>query len=285
MPRTKVKIPFFLKVIPKVFPVLEKLAPFLAYRFAAKIFLTPFRYKTPEAEKEFVKTGNRFEIEIEEKKVVGFTWGEGKTIVCVHGWSGRGSMFRKFVEPLVAEGFKVVTFDGPGHGLSDGISTDVLEFEKVLLHFEEQFNPVVGFVTHSFGGTATLFTISRNTIAKPTVLIAVPAIGEQVIKTFRERINGSRKLIKKIEEITFQKYGQSFYEISGIRTATSLGDTPALVIHDSNDKDVPVEHGDKLMESLSNGTFIRTTGLGHNRILKDPYVIGKTVEFLSHHCQ
>lgn len=218
------------------------------------------------------------------KKIVGHSWGEGKTIVCVHGWSGRGSMFYKFINPLVNNNFRVVIFDGPAHGLSQGLRTDVLEFEDILLQIEERFAPAVGYITHSFGGTASLFTFSRSKSPKPIVLIGVPAIGEEVVQEFRRRINGSHKIIKKLEDYMNKKYGATFYSISGIHTAKTIGNTPALVIHDKHDKEVSVIHAEKLMDSLTNGTFLRTTGLGHNRILRDGHVIEKAVEFLHHHC-
>jgi pimeloyl-ACP methyl ester carboxylesterase len=91
-------------------------------------------------------------------------------------------------------------------------------------------------------------------------------------------------VIKKLEEFTQQRYGKSFYEISAINTARTIGFTPALVIHDKNDDDVPVEHGEKLMDALPNGTLLRTIGLGHNRILRDPSVVNHVVEFFAHHC-
>jgi pimeloyl-ACP methyl ester carboxylesterase len=279
----KIKVPFILKLLPWIFPKLEKAIPFLVYKFAVKLFYTPIRYKIPLSEKEFVKTGNPFLIEVNEKKIRGFTWGTGNTIVGVHGWSGRGAMLRKFVEPLTSGGFRIVLFDGPAHGSSEGFSTDPLEFEEVMLKIETKFNPVVGYITHSFGGTAALFSFSRELKPKPIVLIAVPAIGEEVVQAFAARINLSRRVTKKIEEFTLQRYGKSFYEISAINTARAIGFTPALVVHDKNDEDVPVEHGEKLMDALANGTLLRTAGLGHNRILRDPSVVAHVVEFFTHH--
>jgi pimeloyl-ACP methyl ester carboxylesterase len=280
----KINVPFILRFIPWIFPKLERIVPLLAYKFAVKLFFTPIRYKIPSTEKEFTKTGEPFLIEVNRKKIRGFSWGEGNTIVGVHGWSGRGAMLRKFVKPLTVSGFRVVLFDGPAHGSSEGFSTDPLEFEGVILEIESKFNPVVGYITHSFGGTAALFCFSRGLKPKPIVLIAVPAIGEDVVQTFTARINGTRKVIKKLEEFTQQWYGKSFYEISAINTARTIGFTPALVIHDKNDDDVPVEHGEKLMDALPNGTLLRTIGLGHNRILRDPSVVNHVVEFFAHHC-
>ena len=38
------------------------------------------------------------------------------TIICVHGWEGRGTNFYKFIKPLNDIGFRVLCPDFPGHG-------------------------------------------------------------------------------------------------------------------------------------------------------------------------
>ena len=49
-----------------------------------------------------------------------YAWGNGPTILCVHGWGGRATNFAAFIGPMVAAGFRVVAFDAPGHGQSSG---------------------------------------------------------------------------------------------------------------------------------------------------------------------
>jgi len=52
-------------------------------------------------------------------------------VLLVHGWGGRGAQLASFVEPLVARGFSVLTFDAPGHGASaarwDGLADVALQ--------------------------------------------------------------------------------------------------------------------------------------------------------------
>lgn len=238
------------------------------------------KFKPPASETQFIKTAKKFQFEIfPHKKIKGYEWGQGPVIVCIHGWAGRGSQFRKFVNPLIESGFQVVAFDGPAHGRSDGRSTDPLEFELALQEIEKIFTPIAGYITHSFGGTALLFSFFRGMHPKPTVFIGVPAIGEDVVSTYVARIHASRKFISYFEKYVEKKYGNSFYEISAFHTASSMKTTPALVIQDADDKDVPRIHGEKLMEALPNANLLMTRGLGHSRVLRDNHVVEKTVEF------
>ena len=56
---------------------------------------------------------------------------------------------------------------------------------------------------------------------------------------------------------------------------------PALVIHDDQDTDVPWQEGRLVAQSWKNAHFLKTTGLGHCRILRDTSVIESTVNFIA----
>jgi pimeloyl-ACP methyl ester carboxylesterase len=55
-------------------------------------------------------------------------------------------------------------------------------------------------------------------------------------------------------------------------------DAGLLVIHDEQDKDVPVSDGRLLVDLWPGARFQGTTGLGHRRILRDPGVIADIVQ-------
>jgi pimeloyl-ACP methyl ester carboxylesterase len=50
-------------------------------------------------------------------------WGEGPVILCVHGWSNRGLRFSPLIEVLADAGYRLVTFDAPAHGRSQGATS------------------------------------------------------------------------------------------------------------------------------------------------------------------
>jgi len=56
---------------------------------------------------------------------------------------------------------------------------------------------------------------------------------------------------------------------------------PTLVIHDSDDREVPVSCAYQIRQNLSRGTLLITHGLGHQRILKDNTVQNRIIEFLN----
>ena len=58
-------------------------------------------------------------------------------------------------------------------------------------------------------------------------------------------------------------------------------DIPVLVIHDENDNEVPVETSINIHDKLKNGELLITQHLGHRKILGNPFVIEKTIEFIT----
>ena len=55
---------------------------------------------------------------------------------------------------------------------------------------------------------------------------------------------------------------------------------PALVIHDEHDTDVPWHEGQSIAQAWNNARFIKTSQLGHRRILRDSSTIETAVDFI-----
>ena len=55
--------------------------------------------------------------------------------------------------------------------------------------------------------------------------------------------------------------------------------TPTLVIHDRDDRQIPWSEGEALAAALPNAIFVKTEKLGHLRLLRDPEVIRRATRF------
>src|SRR5438105_1441963 len=59
--------------------------------------------------------------ENDTEEVAVYRWGKAdRRILLVHGWGGKAAQFFSFVGPLLENGFEVIAFDAPAHGLSSG---------------------------------------------------------------------------------------------------------------------------------------------------------------------
>ena len=57
---------------------------------------------------------------------------------------------------------------------------------------------------------------------------------------------------------------------------------PVLIIHDKDDNVLPYRVSGDLMKFFPEAQQITTTGLGHQKILRDPAVIQQVTTFLQH---
>lgn len=281
---TRYKAPPALRIIPWLFPKLERVFPWLANRVFVYIFFKPLKYKTPDTEKDALRTAERTHVTVRRKRIAVFSWGTGPAILMVHGWAGRGTQFRKFIAPLNAAGYKVVAFDGPAHGLSDGHSTEIMEFREAIEAVVHKAGGVMGIVSHSFGGSASLYAISKGLPVKTLVAISSPAIGDEVINAYRRVLNASPRVGEYFKRYVIKRSGKTFDEWTSLEFIKHVpDDLNLLLVHDKNDQEVSIEHPLRLHESFPAAELFITEGLGHHRILKSDEVIKGVVKFLQTH--
>lgn len=283
MAKKPFKEPFLLRFTRWVFPKLERIAPELAVRLFTQLFFTPLHFGFPVKEKAWAKTARKRSILIGDKKINVYEWGNAgdPAILFIHGWAGRGTQFRKFFEPFMQGGFRILTFDGPAHGKSEGKRTNVLEFEEVVRKLWNKNNPPAGVIAHSFGGTVSLYTAFKGLPIRKLVMIGTPVIGELVIKGFLKAVNGSEKTGIAFRQRLKEKYGRTFEEFSAEYLLPRLPDpVDLLIIHDEQDRESPIRHAEEATRLYPASQLIRTSGLGHNRILRDKKVIDSCLQFM-----
>jgi predicted alpha/beta-fold hydrolase len=273
--------PVIQKLVRTVYPVLEKIAPSIAHRWFIKIFFTPLRYEMPEKEREIAAQAVLSTVVVNGKRIQLYAWGVGPLVLLVHGWAGRGTQFRKIIPALVANGYRVVGFDGPAHGKSDGNKTNIIDFSEAIEQIVKKEGEPVAAIAHSFGGAATLFGIMNGLPIKRLINIATPTIGDGIIGNFLRALNASPASAKPFKNYIHNTLGNSFDYYSALHTVQHLPHPISLLlIHDEGDKDVFMEHPLALLRVYPQAKLIKTTGLGHARILRDQKVIEACIKFI-----
>lgn len=281
MKKRERKIPFVYRFTRWTFPKIEAMLPGFAYKLAVILFLTPPRFPFPKREKEKLNTANLFSFTLNGKVLQAYSWGEGPEVLLVHGWSGRGTQFREFIDPLVSQGYKVIAFDAPAHGKSQGRKTNVIEFSESIKELALQFNNLAAIIGHSIGGTAALFAIRNGLQVNKAVIISTPVFGSKIISVFLKNINASPGVGEYIRKYVKKTFGKDFEEFNALHIAPNVPDIPILLMYDENDTDVPIYHSDALLEVLPHAKLVRTKQLGHNGILKNRKVIENALSFIS----
>ena len=155
--------------IPKIILVtakfLEAISPKLAMLFAAKLFVTPIKYKIPKRELHMEQKSIQSKLFVPslKKNIVVYNYGKSdKKILLVHGWSGRGTQLVKIADEMLDLGYSTISFDAPAHGKSEGKTTIMTEFIASIMEIEKQFGPFEFAIGHSLGGMSILNAIKQN---------------------------------------------------------------------------------------------------------------------------
>jgi pimeloyl-ACP methyl ester carboxylesterase len=272
--------------IPKIILLTSKLISFISPKlltiFAAKLFTTPIKHKIPKRELDMDRNSIQKLISIPAigKEVVVYEYGNSEQkVLLVHGWSGRGTQLFKIADELLKSGYSTISFDAPAHGKSPGKTTIMVDFIATVLEIDKQFGPFDAAIGHSLGGMSVLNAIKKGLKVNHAVVIGSGDIVEDIIDDFVAKLELKPSLSSRLRLHFEKKYGEKMNSYSAFLAAQETA-IPVLVIHDKNDPEVPVKAGINIHKYLKNGALLLTDGLGHRKILGNPKVIEKTVQFI-----
>lgn len=259
---------------------LARLSPSLAARAAARLFLLVPRLPKPRGEAAaFLASGDAFRVNVDGRSLAAWSYGSGPAVLLVHGWAGRGAQMRAFVPALVAAGYRAVVFDAPGHGASPGRSASLPAFASAITAVARATG-ARAVIAHSMGGAATLLAISRGLRLSFAVTIGSPSSATRIWDGWRRALGLSVPVADAARRILEARVGTSFSSLDVVAVGPRV-DVPVLVLHDEDDEEIAVTDGDDLLCCVRNARLVRTRGLGHRRILRDPDVARRAVAFLA----
>lgn len=257
-----------------------KWIPSLASYWAYHFWTSTFRFTEPARETVWREKSARSFINLNDQRICIYQWGQGPVILLVHGWNGRATQMAAFAEPLVSAGYKVIGFDAPAHGCSDGKQTNILEVCDVMTNLSESFGPVHGIIAHSFGVPCSVLALNENWInANKIVCISSPVSVNWLLEMYCQILGCPAVVKKSIKRRIENQFGETIWQrLQTDQMAKSLA-CPALIIHDQDDHEIPWEHGQELSKLWPDSNFLLTKNLGHRRILHNKHVIQQVVDF------
>ena len=250
----------------------------LGGELARLIFFHPMRTRPNGAQGAVLGKAEQLMLDLDGRKLAAYSWGEGPTVLLVHGWSGNAGQMAEFVAPLTRAGFRAVAIDLPGHGVSGGGLSSVLHFARAIWAAAEHFDPVQGIVTHSFGGAGAIQAFLGGVKANRAVLLAPPAQFHDYWGLFRSRMGMSHAVWRAMVTRSEQWLGLPFAEVHP-EIGAPMMTVPALILHGTTDRVCPVTEGRSLARMWP-GARLRELEAGHVSILRDQRAIAETVEFI-----
>ena len=278
-PVQRLLVPTYILVTARI---LSSLSTTLASRFAAWLFLKPFRYKLPEREKEMDEQAiqTRLNVPAIEREIVVYEYGQApEKILLVHGWSGRGTQLAKIAKALLKNGYSTISFDAPAHGKAPGNMSMMPHFIECIHYLEKEYGPFTAAIGHSLGGMSSLRAVKEGLQLQKLVIIGTANSITHITREFTANLEMNETVAKKMKAYFDEKFGEDMDTYSGAVSASAVK-IPTLVIHDEQDVDVHISSAYEIRDVLENGELMITEGLGHRRILGDKDVINKITTFL-----
>ena len=255
------------------------LSPALAARVLERLFVATRRFDAPERERRWLESMAPASFTSRGRELVAWSVGRGPTVLLAHGWEGRGSQMGAFIAPLRSAGFRVVTFDSPGHGDSLGRQSSLVEMADAVADAASAFGPVHAVIAHSAGAAATAVALSNRLELERAVFVAPPAdLGGFLVKVTRKL--GLEDEVALLARRRLEAKFQVDWDTLRAETLAPAMTTPLLVIHDHGDREVRFDNATRLTDAWPGSRLMRTDGLGHQRVLRDEDVIAKAVAFV-----
>lgn len=254
----------------------------LAVWLARQMYFSVRRRPAARREQEALQRARRFEVTVGGRTVPAYEWGEGeRTILFIHGWEGNGGNVQGLLAPLLAAGFRVISFDAPGHGKAAGKSTDLLEMGQIAAELISRFAPVHGLIGHSFGGMVVSHVLQLPSVAvERAALIASMYSFDTLLAGFRQITGASPELVARLRTRIERDIGMGWYERSG-ETLLPRQRVPSLIVHDEGDRDIPMSESYRIHRHWLGSKLHITHGKGHHRILTDADVAGAVCAFFT----
>jgi len=255
-------------------------SPATAARLATVLFRMPPGRRRSDLASPLFDSGHRVDFALDGRRLAVWRWGTGPTVLLVHGWGSRGARLEDFVAPLTRAGFSVLAFDAPGHGASAGRLSSLPQFIAAIRAIGDRLGPLHAVVAHSMGGAATTLAMARGLDVKRAVFLAPAADPAGYSEQFASVLGLSDNVVSRMKRGLERRFGLLWKDFDVLAAAKTLT-APLLVVHDSDDRDVPLADGASIAAAWPGAQFVTTTGLGHRRIVHDPDVILRAVAFLT----
>lgn len=286
------------RAVRTAFTVLDRTAPSLAGHLARRAWFHLPAVPDPDRRNRHVPPGGEaFVVRRNGFEVHGVTFGrdDAPTAVLVHGWGGWWQQLGAFVEPLLAEGYRVVAHDAPSHGDSPAgrhgpRSSTVPEMAAALEAVTWQQGPADLVVAHSLGAMVATHARGLGVVADGYAFIAPAVDVEEMFPWFQHVLGVGDRTVPRLRASVERHVGLEMAALSVLDAARAIRDAegvtnagpnpPRLVaLHSRDDADNPARGSVALVDLWPGADLHLTDGLGHRRILWDAETVKVVADF------
>ena len=244
-------------------------AAYISPRFAAnqafKLFKTPRARKLTAAEIEYLNAARIDTIKFNDHDIAVYHWaGSGSSILLVHGWESNSARWRLFINMLQELNYNIYALDAPAHGQSTGKYFTPLEYAQAIDQTVKDYS-VNKILAHSVGAYATIMYASLYPTPEHLdylILKAPTGSFRRTTETYFDLLKFNGRLRKAYIQLIESTYNKSLADFASFNLIKNVN-IPGTLIHDINDRILPIEDSHLIDRAWPNGTFIITEKYGH----------------------
>jgi pimeloyl-ACP methyl ester carboxylesterase len=248
-----------------------------------RAFFSPARYEVKSSEREVLEWGNNYRLPYRDGELAVTTWGsQGPAVLLMHGWGGARAQMTGFVDSLLFAGYRVVAYDQPAHGESDGRMTNLLEIAPTLDEIAQREGKFEAIIAHSFGTLITSYAIVKRNFPPPSRLVYFGAFNRlmDALPRFQVMAKLPDELMDALREMVHEKFGKEVLDEIVNESFVWQIDIPALMFHDRSDTVTPVEDSRAIARAWRNVQYVETSGLNHRGALQSREIHEQVIKFL-----
>lgn len=250
---------------------------------AYQAFFSPSQYEVKASDRQFIEHGNNYRVPFEGGELAVTSWGnEGPAVLLMHGWGGARAQMTGFVEPLLSAGYRVVSYDQPAHGESDGKLTNLLEIAPSMDLIREKEGKFDAVIAHSFGTLITSYALVQRDFPPPARLIYFGAFNHLLdsLPRFQVLAGLPDEIMDGLREMIYENFGKDVLDRIVNEELAPQIDIPALMFHDTADNVTPIEDSRAIARVWKKAQLIETEGLGHRGALQSRSIHEQVIGFL-----
>lgn len=261
----------------------SSLFPSAFARVAYEKLTHPQVHKLRENEQATLAKARQSDLDYQNFNIKTYAWNESgskEALLLVHGWEGQAGNFSDLVEELIKADYRIYSFDGPSHGFSSKGSTSLFEFIELVSVLIQKFE-IRNLISHSFGGVASSYVLSVNQTLKidKYLLFTTPDKFTQRIDAVADNVGVSPKVKEKLIKRLETELEMDISTLNVSEWVKTVNVKKALILHDKNDRVLPIEQSMNVDKNWSTSTLEAVEGTGHFRILRTKSVLDRAVAF------
>ncbi|UKN01251.1 alpha/beta fold hydrolase [Paracrocinitomix mangrovi] len=238
-----------------------------------------------DREMPFFGKARAFKVHHQNEAIDCFELGDpnGPLVFLVHGWDSNAGSMSQIAYKFEEKGYRVITFNLPGHAFYSAGSTNLLECKNAMKTVVDFINPSEKFsvVSHSFGSAVTANALSNTDYeVDKIVFLTNPNKVEDIFMEFKEIIGLRKKAYRALIKHTSQVLGAPIHTLDVSANLKEVNYDKLLLIHDINDRVLPYTNSFQINSDHENVQLITMHNVGHYKMLWNPEVMGRAVSFV-----